>query len=69
MAAGDDGPSRSFPTDRPPRTILRPAEVPAVTPATAARRSGKEAILLVATFCVLPASLIVFLGPPLLSLL
>ena len=47
VAAGDDGPSRSFPTDRPTRTILRPADVPEIASVPTPRRSQKEAILLV----------------------
>jgi hypothetical protein len=37
VAAGDDGPSQAFPTGRPTRTVLRPAEI-----------SEKEVIVLVA---------------------
>ena len=66
VAAGDDGPPRSFPTGRPTRTILRPTEI--VDPAPA-KPSEKTLVILVLTFCVLPALLVVFLGPPLLSLL
>jgi hypothetical protein len=65
LAAGDDGPTRSAATDRPTRTILRPTEI---TDAAPARASDKTVIVLVLTFCVLPSLLVVFLGPPLLSL-
>lgn len=47
VAAADDGPPRSSPTDRPTRTILRPAEVPELARAFTPRQSQKEAILLV----------------------
>ncbi|HEV2249092.1 MAG TPA: hypothetical protein VGT60_01105 [Candidatus Limnocylindria bacterium] len=43
VSAGDDGPSRPFPTDRPNRTILRPTEI-----ATgAALPSGKTVVIVV----------------------
>jgi hypothetical protein len=57
--------TRSAPPDRPTRTILRPTEI---TDAAPARASDKTVIVLVLTFCVLPSLLVVFLGPPLLSL-
>ena len=66
VALGDDGPSRSATTDRPTRSVLRPTEI---TTAMAPKQSDKIVILLVSTFCVLRALLVVFLGPPLLSLL
>jgi len=65
VAAGDDGPTRSAPPDRPTRTILCPTEI---TDAAPARVSDKTVIVLVLTLCVLPSLLVVFLGPPLLSL-
>ena len=69
VAAGDDGPPRAARPDRPTRTILRPTEIPDLDPLVVARSSDRSVCLLVATFCVLPALLVVFLGPPLLSLL
>jgi hypothetical protein len=68
VAAGDDGPPRTPPTDRPTRTVLRPTELPDQARPVVAKQSDKIVILLVSTFCVLPALLVVFLGPPLLSL-
>lgn len=44
VAAGDDGPSRSVPTGRPTRTILRPTEISKLPPQ---HPSEKEIILLV----------------------
>ena len=69
VAAGDDGPPRAPRADRPTRTVLRPTEVPDLAPAKFLVPSAKEAIILVLSLCVLPALLVVFLGPPLLSLL
>lgn len=68
VAAGDDGPPPQR-ADRPTRTVLRPIEVPDLAPLAIPVPSAKDAIVLVSTFCVLPALLIVFLGPPLLSFL
>jgi hypothetical protein len=65
VAAGDDGPSGSAPTARPTQTVLRPTEISQPAPQ---KPSAKE-IIIVGTSCVLPALLVVFLGPPLLSLL
>ena len=67
--AGDDGPPHAVRPDRPTRTILRPTEIPDLDPAFVARSSDRPVCLLVLTFCVLPALLVVFLGPPLLALL
>ena len=69
LAAGDDGPSHPTRAERPARTVLRPLEVPELAPLRLPVPSAKEAIVLVSSLCVLPALLIVFLGPPLLSLL
>lgn len=44
VAAGDDGPSRSLPTDRPTRTSLRPTEL---SDAPTPRASNKEVVVLV----------------------
>jgi hypothetical protein len=69
VAAGDDGPPREPPADCPTRTILRPAELPDQAPVVVAKPRDQIVILLVSTFCVLPALLVVFLGPPLRSLI
>ena len=69
-ARADDGPPRPIRADdRPARTTLRPTELPDLAPLAAPRRSDKEVVIVIGTFCVLPALLVVFLGPPLLSLL
>jgi len=47
VAAGDDGPPRTPATDRPTRTILRPAELPDQAPPVLAKQSDKIVILLV----------------------
>jgi hypothetical protein len=44
VALGDDGPSRSAPTDRPTRSVLRPTEISAAMPP---KQSDKIVILLV----------------------
>src|SRR5947209_5381027 len=44
VAAGDDGPSRSAPTGRPTRTILRPTEISEPAPQ---KPSAKTVIILV----------------------
>lgn len=67
-AAGDDGPPLQR-ADRPTRTVLRPTEVPELAPEIVPVPSAKEAVVLVLSLCILPALLVVFLGPPLLSLL
>ena len=45
VAAGDDGPPRSFPTGRPTRTVLRPTEIADPAPA---KPSDKTVVILVA---------------------
>lgn len=47
VAAGDDGPARSFPPDRPTRTVLRSNDLPELAPPIAAKQSAKEVILVV----------------------
>lgn len=47
VAAGDDGPSRTSPTGRPTRTVLRPTELPDQAPALVAKPSEKIVIMLV----------------------
>jgi hypothetical protein len=47
VAAGDDGPTRSLPPDRPTRTVLRPNELPEFAPPIVPRQSAKEVILVV----------------------
>ena len=44
VAAGDDGPPRSFPTGRPTRTVLRPTEIVDLVPA---KPSEKTVVMLV----------------------
>jgi hypothetical protein len=60
---------RASSTGRPTRTVFRPAELPDQAPPVVAKQSDKIVVVLVLTFCVLPALLVVFLGPPLLSLM
>jgi hypothetical protein len=47
VAAGDDGPPRTRPADRPTRTVLRPAELPDQAPPIVAKQSDKIVIMLV----------------------
>jgi len=47
VAAGDDGPPRTPPADRPTRTVLRPAELPDLAPPVVAKQSDKIVILFV----------------------
>ncbi len=47
VAAGDDGPPRAVPTDRPTRTVLRPAELPDQAPPIVAKQSEKIVVMLV----------------------
>lgn len=47
VAAGDDGPTRSVPPDRPTRSVLRPNELPELAPPVVAKQSAKEVILVV----------------------
>ncbi len=47
VALGDDGPSRSVPTDRPTRTVLRPTEISAPPVPMVPKQSEKIVILLV----------------------
>jgi pimeloyl-ACP methyl ester carboxylesterase len=47
VAAGDDGPARPIPPDRPTRTILRPTEIPALAPLSVQTPSDRTVILLV----------------------
>ena len=47
VAAGDDGPPRVTPSDRPTRTVLRPTELPDQAPLFIAKPSEKIVIMLV----------------------
>ena len=47
VAAGDDGPPRTPPVDRPTRTVLRPSELPDQAPLVVAKPSDKIVIMLV----------------------
>jgi hypothetical protein len=68
VAAGDDGPVHPFPPDRSDPDRSPPDRGPDLAPLVAPKPSAKEVIILVLTFCVLPALVLVFIGPPLLSL-
>lgn len=46
-AAGDEGPPHAVRPDRPPRTILRPTEIPDLDPLVVARASDRPVCLLV----------------------
>ena len=47
VAAGDDGPPRTSRTDRPTRTVLRPAELPDRSRPVVAKQSDKIVVILV----------------------